>query len=365
MTQFAATLEFPLVTQGAQSPGSAPYGAEASLTFSTSCVGDPEGGAGVSVPFPQLWGSVLTSAEIWGGNGSASTREGSTAWRVELAASNATVANAAAELALKDRQLLAASGSLLPVPFLRISGAALAALGVVIGGTLTGRVTYRAFGRTSGPLLGTSFLDTSIGESAANPTSFLRRMEAATNGGTKPYGGATMTALDPLDVVWLAPGDIGGGAAQIPSVLANNSATQYNLFPGVFVMRSTSIAGVRLIELRADPITTKPGQLTLLQVIRAPTHSRWEVSMRGQRLDVIVAHPAGSDLRTAVAAFQKVWAPLLGGTAVGLGPVTYEQVIGGAFRPVGVLNNCSAIDSLRFIEPMDSTGTIYTVANQT
>lgn len=365
MTQYAATLEFPLVTQGAQSPGSAPYGSEASLTFATSVVADPEGGAGVAVLFPALWGSVLTSAEVWGGNGSAATREGSFSWRVELAASNATLANAAGELALKDRQLLAASGSLLPVPFLRISGAALAALGVVVGGTLTGRVTYRSFGRTSGPLLMTNFLDTSIGESAANPTSFLRRMEALTNGGTKPYGAATMTGNDPLDVVWLAPGDIGGGATQIPSVLLNNAAAQYALFPSVFVMRATSLAGVRLVELRSDAITVKPGQLTLLQVNRAPTHSRWEVSMRGQRLDVIVAHPAGSDLRTGVAAFTKVWAPLLGGTAVGLGPVTYEQIVGGAFRPVGVLNNCSTIDSLRFLEPMDSAGTIYTVAAQT
>lgn len=378
MTVHVATLEFGHVSAGGESPGGAALGAEASLSFSSLAFSaDPEGGAGLVLRLP-LRGVELTSAELQfavaTGMVSAQAIGGSSIqWINQKPAASANLANAAGEAALVDRPRLSASKALWPEPMIRISGAALADYGALA--TADGRVTFRRlFGSlVSSYVLGMKFLDTAT-DSLTDPSTFLRRVEASAiygtpsviiNGNTVLAGGATYIANDPLGVVWIAPGDLGPANNQIPTALANNNAAAYEQFPSVWLTDSAAVGFVRLVELRTDPITVDFGQVTVMQVNRPPTHSRWQLDINGTCLEVIVAHPVGSNLRTAKAAWSAVWAPLTSGVAVNQGPVIFEQVIGGTFRPLGVLNNTNFIRAFRFIEPLDANAAIASVVVQT
>lgn len=388
MTQHFAAVEFVHVPQGAESPGSAPLGAEASYSFAGTGLAfeaDPTGGAGLVLRLP-LWGVELTSADLnflaATGMVAARTEEGSQLWVNEQAAAQARLGNAAGELALLDRLNLAASNTRSPQPGIRISGNALADYAALAAGSFAnGRVTYRrAFGKkTTAPVLGGLFLDTAS-FSLADPTTWLRDVEARlfaggaqvagpVIGGTQTYilqGGATFIANDPLGVVWVAPGDLGPGLNQLPTTLANNQASLYQQFPSVWLQQSSRVAAVRLLELRSSQAITQAfGQLQIMQVNRRPTHSRWGLNMNGAYLEVIIAHPAGSDLRTGKAIFDAVWRPLTGGAAVTTGPVIYDQPTGTGFSPIGVLNNTDQIRAFWFIEPLDANPTIASIYVQT
>ena len=382
MTVHVATLEFGHVSTGGESPGGAALGAEASFSFQNLAFSaDPEGGAGLVLRLPPLRGVELTSAEL---QFIAATRMVSARavngtsedWVNMQPAANVVLSNAPGELALVSRPRWTGSNTLQPEPMVRISGAALADYGALaVGSTASGRVTYRRlFGaNVSSYVLGLKFLDTAT-DSLADPTSFLRRVEAGAaygtpsviiNGSAVLEGGATYIANDPIGIVWIAPGDLGPGTNQIPTALANNNAAAYEQFPSVWLSESAAVAFVRLVELRSDPITVAFGQLTVMQVNRAPTHSRWQIDINGTCHEVIVAHPAGSNLRTAKAAWNAVWRPFTLGVAVNQGPVIFEQVVGGTFKAIGVLNNCGFIRAYRFIEPLDSVPNIATVVTQT
>lgn len=381
MTVHLATVEFGHVAAGAESSGAAALGAEASYSFPSglTAIADPEGGAGVVITLP-LWGVELTSADLefaaGAGMVAARTVEGSIQWINEKAAAQARLANAAGELALISRLRLTASKVVYPLPGVRISGAALADYGALAAGdSIYGRVTYRRiFGRSlSANVLGSLFLDTAT-DSLTDPTSWLRRQEASVIYGTSSVsisgapvlaGGATYIANDPLGVVWVAPGDLGPGVNQIPLLKASNNPANYQQFPSVWLTNSASVNLLRLVELRTDAITADWGALVVMQVDRPPTHSRWQVNMNGQCFDVIVAHPAGSNLRTARAAFDAVWRPVVFGGSVNEGPKLYEQLVGGTFKACGVLNNTRLIRALRFIEPLDDTKNIASIVVQT
>ena len=386
MTQYFAAVEFVHVPQGAESPGSAPLGAEASYSFSgvgLAFEADPTGGAGVVLRLP-LWGVELTSADLnflaATGMVAARTQENSQLWVNEKAAAQARLGNTPPELTLLSRMNLAASGTVSPQPAIRISGPALADYAALAAGDFAnGRVTYRrAYGlKTTSPVLGGLFLDTAEGHLPTNPTSFLRSVEAklAAGGAEVPgavpgtyvlRGGATFVAGDPLGVVWVAPGDIGPGPAQLPTSRANNQAVLYSQYPSVWLQQSNRVNAVRLLELRSIAVTAAFGALQIMQVNRPPTHSKWLLDFNGAQLEVIVAHPAGSDLRTAKAAFDAVWRGLTAGGALTQGPVIYERSSGTGFSPIGVLNNTDLIRAFRYIEPMDAVDpNIATIYNQT
>lgn len=386
MTQHLATVEFVHVPQGAESPGSAPLGAEASYSFSgvgLAFEADPTGGAGLVLRLP-LWGVELTSADlnflIATGMVAARTQEGSQLWVNEKAAANVRLANAAGELTLLNSLNLAASNTRSPQPAIRISGAALADYAALAAGDFAqGRVTYRRAygGQTSGSVLGALFLDTAS-FSFSDPLAWLRDVEARLYAGSAQVtnssgayilnGGATFIANDPLGVIWCAAGDIGPGAGQLPTTLANNQASIYQQFPSVWIQSSPRVQCVRLVEKRSTAITAAFGSIQIMQVNRPVTHSRWLLNFHGAQLEVIVKHPSGTDYRTARAAFDGVWRPYTGGAAVSSGPVIYERSTAApdGFAALGVLNNTDMIRAFRFIEPLDgSTSAIATVYTQT
>ena len=391
MTQHVATVEF-VHTTGAESPGGAPLGAEASYSFPTTgiaFVADPEGGAGVVLRLP-LWGVELTSVDlqflIATGMVAAHSVEGAQLWVNHKAAANIRLGNAASELSLVNRTRIAASTTLYPQPMVRISGAALGDYAALAAGDFAqGRVTYRRLwgSRLTAPVLGALFLDTARGDSVTDPTTFLRRTERLVSNGAPQVlapgstpsapiyvlnGGATFIANDPLGVVYVSPGDLGPGVNQLPTTLLNNTAAAYAQFPSVWIISSPLVNAIRLVELRSEAVTAAYGQLVILQVKRAPTHSLWQVDFNGALLEVIVAHPAGSDLRTGKAIFNTVWRPILAAGPVGAGPITYTRVFGTSwvYTPNGVLNNCGHIRALRYIEPMDAdAAAISSIVTQT
>lgn len=379
MTQHVATVEFVQTPKGAESPGSAPLGAEASYSFPASgqaFVADPEGGAGIVLRLP-LWGVELTSASlsylIATGMVAAQTNENQTTWVNFKAAANIRLGNAAGELALINRLRIATGSLLYPQPAIRISGAAKADYGALAAGDFAqGRVTYRRLwgSSTTSNVLGAMFIDTALGESVTNPATFLRRVQAAVlNGGpqilapgstpTAPIyvlnGGATFVANDPLGVVYIAPGDLGPGQNQLPTTLLNNTAAAYSQFPSVWLVAGAHLGAIRLVDARTEAVTVGFGQLVIRQVDRIPTFSRWQVSINGAFLEVIVGHPAGSDLRTGKAIFDAVWKPVLFGGADTQGPTIYTRTFSSTwtYRAAGYLNNTTLIRALRYVEPLD------------
>lgn len=391
MTQYFAAVDFGHTARAAESPGGAAQGAEASLSFNGIQFGtDPSGGSGVVLRLPQLWGVELTSAELWfptpTGVVRARTKEGTETWVFDQAAANVQADNTPGEPTLINRVRVAAQNVLVPYPAIRFSGPALAVFAVGNPPTIgNGRVTYRRlWGRAlSGSVQGGLILDTALGESPTNPTTFLRRLETSlldahaglsvTSGSTTDLivqAGANFMANDPLGVLYCAPGDIGPGQGQISTTLAANSAFAYAHFPSVFLRAATAVNMTRLLEVRAGAITTAYNQIAVLQVNRPPTFSRWQIQFNGAFQDVIVAHPMGSDLRTANAIFTAVWRGFLFGGALGQGPLVYQDRLNGGTREfdvVGTLNNGTLVTALRFVEPLDADAVtpISSIFNQT
>lgn len=177
----------------------------------------------------------------------------------------------------------------------------------------------------------------------------------------------------PCNLVWLGAADIGNAPEQIPADLASNSALHYRYHPSSFfrepqyvrVIQSEPTAPWRTVrdnQLELDvsaPVTTPQGALTILQVIRRPTHSRWILTIDSVELDVILAHPAGSDLRRPEAIYKSVIVPAVwANNATGSPLATWRRDFvnaGGPFLQVGVQNKMQFLEHALFVEPLDGS----------
>jgi len=362
--------------------GTAPLGAIATERFEdVPLVVDPGGGPGLVALLPGLQdvqlervearslevGALVIRATAW---------RTDTEWCTELTAVNTNLDNGGA-LALADRTGTA-SGTTYPWPLVRLAGLALGAYGVPIT-TVRLDVMYTTAaprGRWS-PLQFGWFVDDTIdtlpdlAETLDNlriifQTQRLAVLGVGPSGEVLAYECAFAgVAADRL--VWLRPGDVGNNVWQIPAGAINNSPQHYAFFPSVFVrridyQRDLYAAG----PVEAAAITTLAGALPLVQVNRAPTHSRWIFIIDGVPRDVILAHPVGSDLRKPIEIWNTVIAPSLS-NATQL--ATHSAEVTGALRTfpqTGILSSSSYLDAAIFLEPLDGNAevSIYTQVAQ-
>lgn len=163
--------------------------------------------------------------------------------------------------------------------------------------------------------------------------------------------------------------DVGVQPGQIPPTIAANVSSALRLQPSVFVRETSDIRGLKgdaVTTENPDPITVAGGAPTLLDVVRAPTHSRWILEIDSSRIEVVVAHPAGSDLRRPKEVWQAVWRGLLAstnakgsGTANGLQHFsTFITSAGGGSRLFfsrGLIRGLRYLQCATFVEPLDSS----------
>jgi hypothetical protein len=180
---------------------------------------------------------------------------------------------------------------------------------------------------------------------------------------------ASLAFPHPCNLVWLGPADIGNQPEQIPADLASNSALHYRYHPSSFfrepqyvrVIQSEPTAPWRKMrgdEPSAAPVTAPQGALTILRVIRAPTHSRWILTIDSVELDVLLAHPVGSDLRRPEAIYKSVIVPAVwANNATGSPLATWQRdpANPNVFRQIGVENKLQFLEHALFVEPLDGS----------
>lgn len=178
---------------------------------------------------------------------------------------------------------------------------------------------------------------------------------------------ASLAFAHPCFLVWLGPADIGNQPEQIPADLASNSALHYRYHPSSFfrepqyvrVLQSEPTAPWRTGRGDtpvANPVDTPNGALTILRIIRAPSHSRWILTIDSVELDVVLAHPVGSDLRRPEAIYRSVIAPAVwanNATGSPLATFAFDTTIVGGFRQIGVENKLQFLEHALFVEPLD------------
>lgn len=109
--------------------------------------------------------------------------------------------------------------------------------------------------------------------------------------------------------------DIGNGFGQIPALPANWTAAVFKPHPRVFI-RPSNTTGWAIQHLGPSPIgnptpLTSDSAVYPILASRAPTHSAWRIGLDGTVKDVIIAHPANSDLRRPRDIWNKVWVPAI------------------------------------------------------
>lgn len=363
--------------EAASNRGSAVAGAVASRYFNGSLGADAGGGAGLIATVP-LRDVHLVSFKNSNTDAATPLRtaavEQEARWWQELAAAQAYQANGTL-VALSDTTARA-SGVLEPVPHIRLAGAALAAYATTptqISGLLYYTATDAA-DRVSGHEF-TEFVDDAIDvppvRSAIVTTLWnqIRLSSQALLGYVNQVpvivSGCAIAKVSADRYIWTKPGDVGTAINQIPTTLAANDASHYRFFPSYFGVRVAETQAIKpLGAVPSQAVTVASGSLPILQVNRAPTHSRWLIGHDGNTHDVIVAHPLGSDLRTPLQIWAAVWAPVV----LGKQPIdVYSVSIAGSqtFSVNGRLDGCY-LDFARFIEPLDATtATIYSAVTQT
>jgi hypothetical protein len=262
------------------------------------------------------------------------------------------------------------------------AGAAVDALGPPPPMELRGTVTYE-FPRCMIGMFANDADDTlpGIGNLVANT---LRNMGAQGDGrtnigvllnGSTPnlvLAGAAFPRAD--NNYYVLTADIGLGAGQIPAAgdEANYTAAKFNNHPCAFLPKASQIRGLQFpvrFPVVQNAITNPEaiGAVTdsgvrVYTVVRAPTHSRWLLEIDGAPMDVIIAHPANSDLRRPRDIFNQVLAPAFfqGGQQI---PIFAQVALGGVrlFFQTGSFRDGSFVQCATFVEPFDGDSADITV----
>ncbi len=230
---------------------------------------------------------------------------------------------------------LTAPSPAFPQQVVRFEGAAAALLGVVadITGFYCSCVVRDRFARYERSRL-VEFIDDSLGSDTNFSYPFLLgELEKQLSGGVTAQvgttaGGVPIVANDcagafvPWDgCIFLEPSD-----PRIPAAFANNTAAIFRQFPSVFFRRSNFVRRIEGMndaqgisnraQTGSDPLAITAFQpFALLEVIRAPTHSRWGFVVDGHYEEAIIAHPAGSDFRTGLDIWNNVIVPAIRGSS--------------------------------------------------
>lgn len=280
--------------------------------------------------------------------------------------------------ALQDRVDVVALGFTtlqLKTPALRLDGAALAGFSVPPV-TVGGYVLYTSQGgarRISNSIFG-SYVDSSKDtlpsiEELLKSTEFqfiqggARTFLGNTSGGQALFVNDCGAAYnDPCGCVFIDPGDIGNAAEQIPQDVASNSPAHYRFHPSVFFRRAQAVRAFAALDPTSGfPVNQNLGNLTVFSVSRAPTHSRWSFIFDGAEMDVVVTHPAGSDLRRPRDIWNSVIVDtLLRNNAGGNGLITSRVDDSSGprlFIPDDLIKRMQYMQYARFIEPLDGLAT--------
>lgn len=317
--------ELDLGREPAESPGGVVTTATATTRVTGSLVANPDGAGGLVGLFPGWWGYEPIAATIRitpiGLENAVivESHEGLNTWFVH----NQTVANVGIT-ANAGRDCLFASHNVAPIPTtilqpgFALDGDAesLWAAPDAFDGVVEFRRLFAA--NTTGQLLVGEF----AAETELDPNGFgldartrvelqharMAGVGVTLNGGTVVHQ-CNRTYVDPWSRLWLGPGDVGLGARQLPPSLDLITAESLRRFPSIFIRRADSIRGVRAPAAATDNgVNTGQSAPAIYQVNRPPLFSRWRLWLDGRLADVILAHPAGSDFRTPVAAWNGVFA---------------------------------------------------------
>lgn len=277
----------------------------------------------------------------------------------------------------------------------RIRGAAAILIGTQttangsIAFTYTRSQTFETFCDVETCQVGT-FADDNLGDTPPAISGVLNREElrlyTAGNGQANlgvGIGGKVVTVdlvgaayPGPDNRYFIVPTDVGVQQGQISPSIASNTSAPLRLQSSVFVRQTDHIRGLvgspifpvppapPWLGENPPPITDPAGAPILLNVTRTPTHSKWELIIESSTVEVIVAHPAGSDLRHPIEVWQAVFVPLLQssnakGTGVATGLNTFANVVSSAptnpqtFFSRGLVRGLRYLQCARFIEPLD------------
>lgn len=220
------------------------------------------------------------------------------------------------------------------------------------------------------------------GDAPPNVPALLAREElrlAAPGSGMARIGLVSATA--PLDVwrvaqayprgdnnYFVLAADIGAAAWQLPISFPENTPEKFRNHPSTFVRANMAIRGlhhparfpydVGSIDVNCgDNVQGEPG-IRIYVCNRAPTHSRWQFRVDSELLDVIIAHPSGSDFRRPRDIWNEVIASTIG-TAGGLGapmPIYAASVAAGVrtFYQTGRLRGLHYLQGATFWEGLDA-----------
>jgi len=229
------------------------------------------------------------------------------------------------------------------------------------------------------------FADTADGDDPPNvPALLAREIKRLETQGTGMARVGIVNASTPLDIqrvcgayprgdnnYFVLAGDVGNSEWQIPAPdPAGNTAAKFRNHPSVFLRAQPAIRGFHhpaRYPYNVAPITLPPPDISGVQlrtVDRAPTHSRWLLRVDSELLDVVIAHPAGSNYRRPRDIWNNVIAPAIGvsgGIAQPL-PLYGYEVIGGAraFHQLGTLRATQYIQGGTFWEPLDGASSDMT-----
>lgn len=177
---------------------------------------------------------------------------------------------------------------------------------------------------------------------------------------------AAMALPSPAAAVWIPPSDIGNQPEQLPVDVAANTVQHYGFHPGAFFRETTYTRAWRrepthpaLLDPMADPgeqlpITQLGGALFINTIVRAPTHSRWLIIVDSSAVEVVIAHPVGSDLRRPRDIWNQVWFAFLTQNAYQRSVPTFTPQADGSFARTGSINRVRYLEYARFLEPLDS-----------
>lgn len=380
--------------------GSAQQGPHESLTLATTLTfaADPEGGASLVAPVVGL--DDIHIEEVWlalagGTPENARTYATQVEWFLEdPLGAQAWFANS--EPTTRDLSGFAAGGPFGPTPQVVLGGAALASFAVAPT-TVNAMIRYssRYSTREGGGanqayswMQAVAFLDDNAGESLADPTTFLRRLEhalAAEAGSSQVLGVAStgetvslrscgFSGLDRRGSAWISTGDVGANPEQIPPDWTSNTAARFAFHPSAFW---PTLGGVqRRIELmeptdtNTAAIDTQAGAPVILVVDGDVVASRWLFVIRGQAITTVILHPTELGvLRRPRDVWNQVIVPGMRSSAVGQGLVMYQDQINApdrTFHPVGILGDLAELSYAHFLEPLgDTDSNVYTWQAQT
>jgi hypothetical protein len=176
---------------------------------------------------------------------------------------------------------------------------------------------------------------------------------------------------------YVLAGDVGNSDWQIPAPdPAGNTSAKFRNHPSVFIRAQSAIRGLHhpaRYPYDVAPITSAPPDISGVQlrtVDRAPTHSRWLLRVDSELLDVVIAHPAGSDIRRPRDIWNQVIVPTIGQAGGQSRPLAlYDSKVEGAartFHQLGTLHATPYIQGGTFWEPLDADSSeITTLIPQT